>query len=163
MQPHNLYNLSWHPFLIWSEVAFKTGEMMLASALVIAHRTNIAWAGPSATVSAQRELTLMGSEKISATAESLQAMAFSLIRLNQQFGGLAFKQFLTGASAAISLASSRTPAQSAAQQARLVRDTIANSALATPQIWTSVARLVQRGLKPIHSRATSNAKRLARR
>jgi hypothetical protein len=41
----------------------------------------------------------MGQEKIVAAAESAQAMALSMIRLNQQFGALAFKQMLTGATA----------------------------------------------------------------
>jgi hypothetical protein len=86
-----------------------------------------------------------------------------MIRLNQQLGVLTFKQFLTGAAAMVSIASSRTHAQSRAQQVRLARDTIANSAQATPQISTSVARLVKEGLKPVHARVRRNAKRLRKR
>jgi hypothetical protein len=164
MKPRTLYNLSGHPFLTWSELAFKTGEMMLASAQVIGYRVNrMALAGPIPNARDQREFSLMSGEKIAAAAESAQAMALSMIRLNQQLGVLAFKQFLTGAAAMVSIVSSRAPAQSAAQQARLARNTIANSAQATPQISTSVARLVKEGLKPVHARVRRNAKRLRKR
>jgi hypothetical protein len=109
MKPRTLYNLSGHPFLTWSELAFKTGEMMLASAQVIGHRANrIALAGPTPNARDQREFSLMIGEKISTAAESAQAMALSVIRLNQQLSVLAFKQFLTGAATTISIASSRT-------------------------------------------------------
>ena len=164
MKRRTLYNLSAHPFLIWSELAFKTGEMMLASAQVIGHRTNrMALTGPTPNARDQREFTLMSTEKVSAAAESAQAMALSMIRLNQQFGTLAFKQMLTGATAMMSLASSRATGQSVARQGRFVRDTMANSAAATSQMSTSGARLVNQGLKPIHSRAKGNARRLAKR
>ena len=164
MQRRTLYSLSVNPFLIWTNLAFKTGEMMLASAQVIGHRTNrMALAGPAPNARDQREFTLMGQEKIVAAGESAQAMALSMLRLNQQFGALAFKQMLTGATAMMSLASSRTTGRSVARQVRLVRDTMANSAVATSQMSTSAARLVNKGLKPIHSRAKGNAKRLAKR
>ena len=164
MKRRALYNLSAQPFRIWSELAFKTGEMMLASAQVIGHRTNrMTLASPSPNARDLREFTLMGQEKIVAVAESAQAMALSMIRLNQQFAALAFKQMLTAATAMMWLSPSRTAGQSVARQARLVRDSMANSAVATSQISTSVARVVKRGLKPIHSRAKENAKRLAKR
>jgi hypothetical protein len=170
MKRRNLYSLtvnpflSVNPFLLWTDLAFKIGETMLASAQVIGHRTNrMALAGPTPSARDQREFALMGQEKVAATAESAQAMAASLLMLNQQVGALAFKQMLTGTSAMMSLAFSRTPGQAFVRQTRLVRDTIANSALATPQISTSAARLVQKGLKPIHGRAKANAKRLRQR
>lgn len=164
MKQRTLYGLSAHPFLLWSELAFKTGEMMLASALVIGQRTNrMAGAGLSPSASDQREFALMGSEKISAAAESAHAMASSMLSLNQQIAALAFKQMLTGATAMMSLLSSRTPGQSVARQASFVRDSMANSTVAASQLSTSTAQLVKRGLKPIHSRAKGNAKRLAKR
>jgi hypothetical protein len=91
MKRRTLYSLSAHPFWIWSELTFKTGEMMLASAQVIGHRTNrMAQAGPP-NARDQREFALMGQEKIAAATESAQAMALSMIKLNRQFGALAFK------------------------------------------------------------------------
>jgi hypothetical protein len=62
--------LSANPFLIWTDLAVKTSEMMLASALVIGHRTaRMALAGPKPSVRDRREFTLMGQEKIEAAAE----------------------------------------------------------------------------------------------
>ena len=164
MKRRSVYSSSVNPFLIWTDLAFKSGEMLLASAQVIGHRTQrMALAGPTPNAKDRREFTLMGEEKIVAAAESAQAMAMSMINLSQQVGALAFRQMLTGATAMMSLASSRTTGQSVARQARLVRDTMANSAVATSQLSTSAARLVDKGLKPVHSRAKGNAKRLAKR
>ncbi len=159
-----LYGLSLNPLLLWTNLAFKSGEVLLASARVIGHRSHrMALAGPTPNARDQREFALMGEEKIAAAAESAQAMAMSMMKLNQQVGALVFRQMLTGATAMMSMASSRTTGQSVARQARLVRNTMANSAVATSQLSTSAARLVDKGLKPIHSRAKGNAKRLAKR
>lgn len=164
MKRRSVYSSSLNPFLIWTDLAFKSGEMLLASAQVIGHRTQrMALAGPTPNARDQREFTLMGEEKIVAAAESAQAMAMSMMNLSQQVGTLAFRQMLTGATAMMSLASSRTTVQSVARQARLVRDTMGNSAVATSQLATSAARLIKKGLKPVHSRAKGNAKRLAKR
>lgn len=159
-----LYGLSLNPFSMWTDLAFKSGEVLLASAQVIGHRSHrMALAGPTPSARDKREFALMGEEKIAAAAESAQAIAMSMMRLNQQVGALIFRQMLTGATAMTSLASSRTTGQFVARRARLVRDTLANSSAATSQLSTSTARLVDKGLKPIHSRAKGNAKRLARR
>lgn len=153
-----------NPFLIWTDLAFKTGEMMRDSAQVIGHRTNrMALAGPIPNARDQREFTRMGQEKIVAAAASAQAMAMSMMMLNQQTCALVFKQMLSGATAMMSVGSSRTTGQSVARQARFVRDTMANSAVATSQISTSAARLVNKGLEPIHAQVKGNAKRLAKR
>ena len=157
-------HFSANPFLSWTLLASKMGQMMLASAQVIGHRTKrMAMSATAPNARDQREFTLMGQEKVMAAAESAQAMTLSMLMLGQEIHALAFKHMLTGAWASLSLASSRTPAQSAARQAKLVRDTLANSAVATSQLSTSAARLAHKGLKLIHSRATGNAKRLAKR
>jgi hypothetical protein len=164
MRPTTLYALVVDPFRIWSALAWKTGEMMLASAQVIGHRSNrMLSAGSSPGAGDRRELALMGQEKMAAAAESAQAMALSWMRLNEQFGAIAFQQMLTGTAAIMSLAASRTRGQSAARQAKLVRDTMTHSAVAASQLSKSVAHLAHRGLKPIHSRATGNARRLGKR
>ncbi len=164
MTPLALYSLSANPFLTWTLLASKIGEMTLASAQVIGQRSNrMAMSGMPPNARDQREFSLMSQEKVMAAAESAQALTLSMMMLSRQIHALALKQILTGAWASLSLASSRTPAQSAARQAKLVRDTMANSAVAASQLSTSAARLVKKGLKPIHSRATGNAKRLAKR
>jgi hypothetical protein len=152
-----------HPFLLWSRLAWKTGEMMLASAQVIQHRTGrMAAAGAMPSARDRREFALMGHEKIEAGVESASAMAAQMMAMNPLLGPRAFKHMMTGAAAMMSLAVSRTPGQAMARQAKLVR-TMTQFAGTTAQLSGAAARLAQHGLKPIHSRATSNAKRLGRR
>ena len=141
----------------------KTGEMMLASAQVINHRTGrIAAAGPSPDSRDRREFTLMGQEKIAAASESAQAIAARMLTLNQQMGTLAFNQLVAGTAGIMSVATAQTIAQSSKAQAELVRDTMSSSAKAAAQLADSVAQIAHHGMKPVHSRATANAKRLSR-
>lgn len=148
-----------NPFLVWSNLALKTGEMMLASAQVISHRTGrMATAGAIPSIRDQKEFTLMGQEKIEAAIESVQAMAVRTMSMYQQMGLLALKQWMTGAAGIMALATSRSIAQSGRRQAQFMRDAMQNSAAAASHL--SIGRLAHQGLKPIHSRATGNAKRL---
>jgi hypothetical protein len=152
-----------NPSTLWSSLAMKTGEMMLASAQVINHRTGrIARAGASPNSRDRREFTLMGQEKIAAASESAQAVAARVLNLNQQIGTIAFNQLVTGTAGIVALATARTIAQSGKAQAELMRDTISSSAKTASQLADSVARVAHQGLKPVHSRATANAKRLAK-
>lgn len=152
-----------NPFLLWTRVGWKTGEMMLASAQVIRHRTGrMAAAGATPSARDRREFALMGQEKIEAGVESASAMAAQMMRMNPLLGSRAFGHMMAGAAAVMSLAASRTASQAMARHVRLVR-TMMESAPATTQLSGATARLAQRGLKPIHSRATANAKRLGKR
>lgn len=152
-----------HPFLAWSRLAWKTGEMMLASAQVIHHRTGrMAAAGTTPNARDRREFALMGQEKIEAALESGSAIAAQMMTLNPLLGPRAFKHMMTGAAAVMSLAASRTAGEAMARHAKLVR-TMMQSAVTTAQLSGTTARIAHRGLKPIHSRATANAKRLGKR
>lgn len=155
--------ISANPFVLWTSLAFKTAEMMTASAQVIGHRTKrMATAGPTPNARDRREFSLMGQEKMEAASESVQAMAKHMTTINQQIGAQAVSQMLAGATDILSLATSRTAGQAVARQARLIR-TLTRGAVSAPRLSSSAARLAQRGLKPIHSRATANAKRLAKK
>jgi hypothetical protein len=152
-----------NPFLVWSRLAWKTSEMMLASAQVIQHRTGrIAAAGAAPSARDRREFALMGQEKIEAGVQSASAMAAQMMAMNPLLGPRAFKHMMTGAAAVMSLAASRTAGQAMARHAKLVR-TMMQSTATTAQLSGAAARLAQRGLKPIHSRATANADRLGKR
>lgn len=154
-------NLSANPFLVWTDLAFKTSEMLLASAQVIGHRTSrMALAGPSPSARDRKEFTLMAQEKVEAVAESTQAMTFRMLSVNQQISIMAFKQMLSGASGFAALAGSRTMLQSGRRQAEFAGETMARSAAIAAHLSGSMAHLASHGLKPIHSRATGNAKRL---
>ena len=86
---------------MWSRLAWKTGEMAIASAQVIGHRTSrLALAGSVPSARDQREFALMGQEKGEAAMESAQAVGVRMLMLNQQFAALAFKQMLSASASA---------------------------------------------------------------
>lgn len=149
------------PFSAWIGLALKTGEMLAASAQVIHHRTGrMAMAGMAPNARDRREFTLMGQEKLEAAAESALAMAMRMATINQQFGMLLFGQMMGAATGWMALAASRTALQSGQRQAQLLRRTATDASKAASQFSHSMASLAQHGLKPVHSRATGNAKRL---
>jgi len=151
------------PFMLWSDLATKNLEMMLAAAQVIGHRTGrMALAGPAPNARDRREFALMGQEKIEAGAQSAQAMAAHMMTMSQPWGALAFRHILRNSAAFMSLASSRTPSQLIARQAALAR-ALGQSAVNMADVSKSATKLAHRGLKPIHAKATANAKRLAKR
>lgn len=151
-----------NPFLAWSELAVKTSEMMMASAQVIQHRTGrMAAAGVTPSLRDQREFTLMGQEKMEAIAESTQAMALQMMSMNPMLGLRAFDLMMKSSGVMLSLATSTTIGQSLSQQAKLAK-VMAESAKANSEFGNTAVKIVHHGLKPIHSRATSNAKRLAK-
>ena len=153
-----------NPFLLWTNVALRTGEIMWASAQVITHRTSsMLLAHPSYSARDRRELVLMGQEKVQAAYESANAVGAQMMRMSLEFGMLAFKQWIAASTALTAVASSRTPGQSSERQAKLVSDTARRSAVAVSKLSGSAAQLAHHGLKPIHSRATQNARRLGKR
>jgi hypothetical protein len=152
-----------NPYSVWTDLAVKTYEMMVASAEVIGHRAGrMAAAGPIPNPSDQREFALMGQEKIEAAAESARAMAEFVMTLNRQLGAQAFSQMLTGSTAMISLAASSSIGQSFERQGELVR-TITESAITASQLPNSAGLLAYSAVKPIYSRTKANAKRLGKR
>jgi hypothetical protein len=151
------------PFMQWNDLAMKTAEMMLASAQVIGHRTGrMASAGTAPNARDWREFTLMGQEKIEASAQSAQAMAAHLMTMNRPLGAQAFENMLRSAAAFMRLAISLTPGQVIARQAALAR-ALGQSAVSIANVSESATKLAHRGLKPIHAKATANAKRLGKR
>jgi hypothetical protein len=152
-----------NPISVWTDVALKTCEMMMASAEVIGHRAGrMAVAGPIPSASDSREFALMGQEKIEAAAESARAMAEFVMTMNRQLRAQAFSQILTGSTAMISLAASSSVGQSIERQGELVR-TMAESAMKASQLPNSAGLLAQSAVKPIYSRTKANAKRLGKR
>jgi len=152
-----------NPFSVWADVAWKTCEMMAASAEVIGHRAGrMAVAGPLPDARDQREFALMGQEKIEAAAESARAMAELVMTMNRQLGAQAFSQMLTGSTAMISLAASSSVGQSLERQSELVR-TVTESAIVASQLPNSAGLLAQSAVKPIYSRTKANARRLGGR
>ncbi len=153
-----------NPFQAWTSLALNSAQMMVSSAEVVALRVQqmfVAGVRPGSTDRA--EMGLMGREKVEAAAESAQAMAYGVFSFNQQILAMATRQLFAGLPMMFSLATSFTPSRFAAGQARVVRAAMANSNAATARISTAVPRIAGKGLKPIHSRAAANQRRLAKR
>lgn len=153
-----------NPLVAWTELAWKTGEMMVNSGEVIGRRlAGMALAGASPAARDRREMARMSGEKLQAAAESGYAMWWSLARMNQQLALLVLRQLFAGATGAMSIASSRTAAESMGRQAKLVGDSMAHAAAAASHLSGSTARLARSGLTPVSARAARNAKRLRKR
>ncbi|MDN5850511.1 MAG: hypothetical protein L0H63_12890 [Nitrococcus sp.] len=151
-----------NPFLLWTELAMKTGEMMLASASVIDHRTRrMSAAGAQPSARDRREFGVMRDEKIKATNQASQAMTAQFLRTDPLLWVRAYQQMVAVTTAMMSLAASRTINQLFERQARLMR-TLSGSITPMFAFSAATARLAQRGLTPIHSRATANARRLGK-
>jgi len=152
------------PLLIWTKLAWRAGEMAVASAQVIGHRTSRPmFAGFVPTASDQRERVLMVQEKGEVTLQSAQAVYGRMLMLNRQFTELAMRQMVSMFTAMMSIATSRSPAESVDRQLRLVHKTVANAAGATSKLSGTTAQIVKRATKPVHARVTANAKRLGKK
>jgi hypothetical protein len=154
---------SGNPFLAWADLAWKLGEMSVASAQVVVHRTaRMAASGPVPNARDRKEFALMGQEKVEAGAASARAIATQLASANLNLGGIALRNMLDGSAALLALAGSRNVGQLMARQTRLMR-TMTQSARTATKLSGATARIARSGIKPIHARATANARRLAKR
>ena len=153
-----------NPFLLWSSLAWKAGEMAFGSMQVIGHRTSrIAHTGIVPSTRDQREFALMGQEKAEAAMESARMIGTRMLILNQQFAALAFKQMLSASAALVSIGASRPAAESAGRQSKLLRDTMTSSVVVASKVAGATAQLARRALKPVHSRVSGNVRRLGKR
>jgi hypothetical protein len=149
-----------NPFIAWTALAWKLGEMSLASAQVIAHRSSrMVAAGPVPNARDRKEFARMGTEKFAAANASGRAMAAHLTTENMTLGARAFGHMLTNSAALLSLASSQSAGEFALRQGKLVA-TYSRSAKTTNDYLEFVARVAGHGIKPFHARATANARRL---
>jgi len=152
-----------NPFLMWSQVAWKAGEMAIASAQVIGHRmSRLALADSIPSARDQVEFALMGREKGEAALAAAQAVGMRMLMLNQQLAAHFFKDMMSASLALMSIAASRTPAVSVERQSRLARDSMNRSLVAASRLSGSTAQLAQRALTPVHARVRKNVRRLGR-
>jgi hypothetical protein len=157
MQP-TLFN----PFLLWTQVAIKSAEMLFSSGQVIASRTGqMARAGANPSARDRREMILMGSEKAKAATQSGLAFATRLKSANLQLIGRAWQQWFASLGAMNALMTSRSVGEALARQNRLF-NTLSRSGRTHARISSDTARLASAALKPVHSASTANARRLAR-
>jgi len=98
----------------------------------------------------------MSTEKVQAFSESMTAMAAQIYRTNQEWSILALRQWWTACTRSwLSLAGGA------------LRPGISFAPLSGPvatqkRLQRSVATIIEKGLSPVHKRATANARRLSR-
>lgn len=152
-----------NPLRIWTDLATIAGEMMLASAQVIGHRTGrMTWRAAAPSARDFDELSLMSQEKLEAAAESSQAMSAQMTKMNQEMWAQSVRRMQDTVLAMVSLAGSRDFPESIARHAELVRVMTGSTDAGSPfsQFSCNTARLARSALRPLHARATANAKRL---
>jgi len=150
-----------NPLILWADVAAMANEMLLSSGSVIRMRTErIARAGLTPSEADVAEFQLMGHEKLAAASEAGTAMVNQLHTTQFALFNRAIRHWLSGGVALFSLATSTSQAQ-AVTHAEALGTSAARTAAAVSQLSSAGARIVQRGLKPIHAKATANERRLA--
>ncbi|RZI77251.1 MAG: hypothetical protein EOP80_05745 [Variovorax sp.] len=161
MRTPNPYPRFFNPLMIWTDVALKTGEMLVSSGSVIHMRTSrMAEHGMQPTPADMREIHLMSEEKLSAVAESGAAIANQLHTTHHALVNRAVQQWFQTGTAWMSLATSITPAQALSRGQALI-DAGTRTAATASQLSSAGARIAQRALKPIHTKAMSNQRRLS--
>ncbi|RZL86524.1 MAG: hypothetical protein EOP82_29595 [Variovorax sp.] len=151
-----------NPVALWADVAWKTHEMLLSSGSVIQARTQrMVKAGLSPSPDDLAELQLMSHEKLEAVSASSAAIANQMHTLQFTLPNRAAQHWLGGAVALFSLGTSITPAQ-VARHIRALSGAATRAVATATHLSSASARIAQRGLKPIHAKATANARRLAR-
>ncbi len=157
-------NLFQQPFMMWSHLAWKAGELALSSSQVIGQRAG-RFLNPAVGKEARDhgELVLMGREKVEAMLESAQAAGVRALVMNGQLLSLAFSQAMSTSAAFMSLAASRSPQQLAGRQLELARDITTGSVVAASKLSGATARIARSALVPVKKRVKKNVRRLARR
>ncbi|MGI8740067.1 MAG: phasin family protein [Gammaproteobacteria bacterium] len=149
------------PFL---DLMIKSGEIATASAMTIFHRTlMMSGADTSALTAAERrEFARMYTEKMQAAMESGQIIAAEMLRLNQQLMTLAWSQSVSNAMALTSMLSGHNPGSAFAAQTQFMNTAARQVAESGQKIVAATTRAATRGLTPIHTAASANARRLGR-
>jgi len=150
-----------NPLMLWTDVALKTGEMIVSSVSVIqARTTRMAVHGMQPSPADMREIHLMSEEKLAAVTESGAAIANQLHTTSYALVNRAAQQWFQSHVALWSLATSLTPTQVLTRSQAFI-DASTRLAHTWSQLSSAGARVTQRAIKPIHAKATDNARRLA--
>jgi len=153
-----------NPFVIWSQLAWKSTEMLFSSAQVIQHRTKaIAAAGHRPSAGDRRELNRMWQEKLAAAGESAFWTGAELAKMNVEIGTRVVQEVVRLTLGMWGIALSKGAAQRLLRQQSMLSGSAARSLAHAVRLSESSGKLAHRALEPVHRRATRNAKRLGRK
>lgn len=129
--------------------ALKAAQLAVAAPQVIAMRTaRMLAAGAAPNARDRREFTRMGSEKVQAYWESMTATALQMQKANQELAFLAVRQFWS----AWTNPAWRYPFGGGPAVAAALRTLRSGT--------TQMSNVFDKGLAPVHRRATGNVRRL---
>jgi hypothetical protein len=154
-----------NPFLAaTTELTLKSCEIGLAAGQTVFHRSlMMAGANMAALSAAERfEFTRMYTEKIQTALKCGSIMGQEMLRLNQQSATMGWSQMMGAAAAMGSLAPGQNPAKGFAAPKRLIGSAAQEAGQAVQNISTAMARAAAKGLTPVHTAVSANAKRLGR-
>jgi hypothetical protein len=147
-------------YSLWCDLMVQISEMALASAQVIAHRTQLmASASVKPSLADVREFGLMWSEKASAAKRAGQAVTQRDVVRSLLHGSNVYRRLAHSSRDALSLAQSRTPSQFIARYMQLLSSS-GRTAAAIATAATATARSTEKVMAPYHSASTRNAARL---
>lgn len=143
----------------FASLAMKSAEMALASAQTIFYRTWMMMAaGSEPTAKDWREYMRMSAEKLAAAASSSRAWTTSGPGVGRRASALADAQHQV-LDAALDLGRARSLPDLLAAQNRYAT-ALAASGDAALGFWRSYVEAMSGGMRPYHTRATANARRL---
>jgi hypothetical protein len=107
----------------------------------------------------RREFSLMGTEKVLAFWESTYAIGMELVRMNQEYARVLMERWWKLWTTPWWFAPYRAAPSSIPPFVRLATPAVEAD---QRRLRRSISKVVERGLTPIHTRATANARRLSR-
>lgn len=144
-----------------ADTAVAGGAMMQAAGDVIAARLDILAAGMADPLKADiSEISLMGAEKLEASAASAASLTQSLGRIGEGLSRTAADELQHAGKAASAMGAASSPAAFAAAQADWVFGFWGRAAAQTLNLNAELLKAQAEALKPIHDTAVANAKRL---
>lgn len=148
----------------FADLMIKSGEIAAASAQTVFHRM-LLMSGTNAaalTAAERREFARMVTEKMQAAMESGQIIASEMFRLNQQLMSMAWSQSMSNGMAWMSMLSGRNPGAAFTAQSQFMNTAARQAADSGQKISAALARAATRGLAPVHTAVSANARRLGR-
>jgi hypothetical protein len=147
------------PFSMWSTLALRQGEMLVAAQQVIAHRTaRMMVAGPAPGARDRREFALMHREKGEAAMLSVFGMWAELGQFNQRLVMEGIRNASAGWQALFGLATKGGQGSLLTHNASMMGAATRSATLGSELAGS----LLHSALDPIHARATANARRLGK-
>ncbi|MGY6217127.1 polyhydroxyalkanoate granule-associated phasin [Methylolobus aquaticus] len=154
-----LFNPWWAsstPVTLWWQTWLKATETMIAAPQVVAHRTALmAQVRTVPNRSDQRELTTMSVEKVVAFSQAGMNAASELVAFQQQMANSALRQWWVMAHLCNPMTAFAVPWRVMNAPVELLS--------ASHRALSITPRVAHGAVKPIHAKATSNARRLARK